>query len=132
MFTTNPYTQAGWSNSQNIFFVPEGTWRIFPSQAPTYGALPSPTGSESPDSVTFNFDSGVDGPLNCSVFGSSRHQKFYDIVTEEGTPKVVKFRRADGKTIATVEWYQQPMIEITELVPKKLASEWLFICPGQS
>lgn len=123
----NPYTQGGWSNSQ------QQNWGIAPS---VFGALPSlpvsstPPRSIQPDSVTFQFTQFNSTILNCQVVGP-QSRIAYKIVTEATTPSCTIWKDTENRNIAMVQWQPNATLEIRGVTPRQRIRDWLRLSPDQ-
>ncbi|KAF8162599.1 hypothetical protein B0H34DRAFT_691981 [Crassisporium funariophilum] len=123
MFTTNPYGQA---RGAGRFPLEGHSWPHALPHSPTFGALPPTVIESSPKWIAFTFVSADGDLLDCSV-GCSRKKSFFDISTTSCStlPTMTTIRKHDGTTLARVEWRTAATVEIMDLVPKQLVSEWI-------
>ena len=116
MFTNNPYAQAGWYNPQNPHSINGQPWNANAPHPPTFGALPSQSGSTT-TKLTFEFPD----VLNCSVTGPGG--KTYLSIVSHNTSTLIS--KPSGEPVARIEWQAQPWIEIRNVVERQLVSTWL-------
>ncbi|KAF8998294.1 hypothetical protein BDQ17DRAFT_1428574 [Cyathus striatus] len=127
MHTHNPYSQAGWGSSQNS----DSNRGDFPSIPPSiFGALPSPNPTSNSEFLTFYFASFNPTILNSVVVGPSR--SYIDIITSSSSLETTSLRNCEGRTLAKIEWYEHPVVNVPGAVPRQLSSRFLEISPDGS
>ncbi|KAF8874704.1 hypothetical protein CPB84DRAFT_1689988 [Gymnopilus junonius] len=109
MFGSNPYAQAGWYNPQNPLSINSGPWQPNSSNPPTFGALPSQSGSKS--ILAFEFSSFNPDIFNCLVTGPKQH-KFFEVKTTSNNTLVSK---PEGP-FAIIHWAQRPTVEASGVI----------------
>ncbi|KAF8162598.1 hypothetical protein B0H34DRAFT_285966 [Crassisporium funariophilum] len=125
MYTTNPYGQAGWFNSET-FALRGHFWTPRPPHSPTFGALPPTPTENSPKWMTFTFVAADGDILDCAIV-CSRYKPFFEIstVSPPDASTVTTFRKDNGSTFGRIEWTKVPTIEIMDFVRKQPATEWM-------
>ncbi|KAF9453484.1 hypothetical protein P691DRAFT_658466 [Macrolepiota fuliginosa MF-IS2] len=134
MYTNNPYAQGGWYNPANPQTInTERSANTHAAQPSILGALPYPFPSTGgPQHLTFHFTYSTTSILNCSVYGPAS-KKYIEVSTDMNQrPHVTVFRKYDGSVLATIEWQQRPLVEISGVLGRQYVAQWLPLSPNQS
>ncbi|KAL4267528.1 DUF6593 domain-containing protein [Pleurotus pulmonarius] len=93
------------------------------SRPSVFGALPFTGPSTQPAVLAFNF---VFNPTitNCIVTGPDE-QPYYRISTDNPTPGFTFIHNIQGRPIVVIEWQAHPVVEVRDIIPKQLVSQWL-------
>ncbi|KDQ34213.1 hypothetical protein PLEOSDRAFT_1030439, partial [Pleurotus ostreatus PC15] len=88
-----------------------------------FGALPFTGPSTQPAVLAFTF---VFNPtiMNSIVTGPD-DQPYYRISTDNPTPGFTFIHNTQGRPIVVIEWQAHPVVEVRDIIPKQLASQWL-------
>ncbi|KAF4613680.1 hypothetical protein D9613_007852 [Agrocybe pediades] len=134
MYGNNPYAQGGWPNPQNPQSINGPSWSTPPIRQPSiFGALPMLDGSSQgqPKLLTFRLESQYQDILNCSLYGPTG-KPYIEIFTDiSSSPAYTYFRKADGTTLAVLEWCQQSTVTISGILSKRPLSQWLPLTPDK-
>lgn len=129
----NPYAQGGWSNPQNSYSINNGSWENhLPPQMSPYGALPSSVLPSQPKIITLLIIplDPITGILNCRVIGPN-NQTYFVVSTPPNIGAPTVFYNHQGRNVATVEWHEQPLVEVQDAVPRQTTSRWIGVAPNQ-
>lgn len=117
MSVNNPYAQAWLGGSNSGQAAPPSI----------FGALPFAAPSEQSPLLAFQFTALNPDILNCIVLGpNARH--CFSISTSAptfGQPAMTAIRNDKNEVVAKVEWHQRPVVEVKDMVPRCLASQFL-------
>lgn len=127
MNVNNPYAQAGWSNSANPNAVNVNGSGSSPS---TFGALPYSAPPSSPPLLTFLFTAFTPDILNSTLLGP-QSRPYLRVVTDTATSGHSIFQNTEGNTVALIEWQQHPVVEVSGIVSRRYASQWLGLAPDR-
>jgi hypothetical protein len=127
----NPYAQGGWANPQNPHSINNGTWGSHsPPQPSLYGALPRSGPPFQPMIITFLFTSLDPTILDCKFVGPD-NRTYFVISTSPNIGASTVIHDYRGKQVAAVEWDQQPIVQVHDVVRKQAASRWIKLAPDQ-
>ncbi|THV04713.1 hypothetical protein K435DRAFT_648706 [Dendrothele bispora CBS 962.96] len=105
-----------WGNDQDNYYDQVATQLCSPS-SPRFLADPS-------ELLTFSFTSFCPDLSNCAVMGPHQ-QPYLFISTDLQRPTYTIFHDAQGGVIAYIEWQEQPMVQIRDMVSKCRVTDWL-------
>ncbi|KAJ8473353.1 hypothetical protein ONZ45_g16326 [Pleurotus djamor] len=111
----NPFSQ--WPASSQTAF-PGGS---VPS---VFGALPFSGPAWTPAIIYFRFNFASTSILNSTVTGPDQ-QPYFHITTDNPRPGFTFFHNAQNSPVVVIEWQSHPIVEIRDMVPKQLVSNWL-------
>ncbi|KAJ7123296.1 hypothetical protein C8R43DRAFT_1148143 [Mycena crocata] len=124
----NPYAQAGWSSSSNPHPTNNSTWGI----SPLYGALPYSTSpSTAPDFMAFTF-SPLDGTILNSVVVGPHSRTYFRIDTDSTASGLSVIQNPKLESVTLIEWRRKPILEIRDIRPRCLTSQFLSLSPDKT
>ncbi|KAJ7099183.1 hypothetical protein C8R44DRAFT_642413 [Mycena epipterygia] len=118
----NPYTQGGWRNTENSNAPSLGNFLPQPS---LFGALPCP--APAPILLSFAFTSFNPSILNSTAVSYVRpgHDRL-------PTVGFTVFFDLASQPVAVIECLEHPVVEIRDILGKRLASQWLALSQNRS
>lgn len=130
MYTNNPYAQGGWYNPANPQSINGATNTN--TQPSILGALPYPFPTTGSQHLVFHFTYSTTTILNCSVYGPAS-KRYIEVTTDlNQRPHVTVLRKYDGNILGAIEWQQKPVVEVTGVLPRQYASQWLPLSQSQT
>ncbi|KAJ7617143.1 hypothetical protein FB45DRAFT_756839 [Roridomyces roridus] len=118
--------------AQNTHFNPYASWQGSsrgPSTAPdmpsTYGALPYGSDPTTSNIVVFHFTSSNNSVLDSTVVGKNTMLYFRVNTDSSSMAGYSTVKNHEGTTISLIEWKDKPMVEIANMLSKRLVSDWL-------
>ncbi|KAF9000644.1 hypothetical protein BDQ17DRAFT_1245216 [Cyathus striatus] len=125
----NPYAQAGWPNPQNPLATAQS---VHPSTT-LNGALPFAFQTPTSQLLSFTFES-YNRDILCSTIYGPNDQKYFDIWTSASPNQISNtvIRKSDGSTVATIEWFQHPVVDINGFVARQPVCQWLPVAGDRS
>jgi hypothetical protein len=123
----NPYAQGGWSNPLNPSAVnnPTGT------NTSVYGALPYFSQSATPAFLSFIFASTDGTVLNSTIIGP-QSRKYFQVSTDSTASGYSVVQNSQMESVALIEWGNNPIVEIREIVARQQTAQFLPLSPDKS
>lgn len=133
MSVNNPYAQAGWVNPENPWSINQPQPGRLGGAPSVYGALPQLLVGQTnrPDLLEFQLSGFNPDILNCIVMGpNARH--CFSVTT--GPPSAQRaactfVKNGTGNVVSTIEWDHTPIVQVTGMVSKCLASALISLSP---
>lgn len=122
MYTSNPYAQGGWPNPANRNSVNNELSNL--PQPSIFGALPFAKPPSPPKFLTFRFTSFNPNILNCTVLGP-KNRPYFQVLNDTPTPGITLLQSMDGQGVAIIEWRQAPIIEVRNIIQRRLVAQWI-------